>query len=338
MPFGEICGQDRAVLLLRRAWAGGRLAQAYCFAGPPGAGKRTTALALAQAVNCLAPATAGPAPDACGTCRSCRRIAAGQHPDVILVTPQEKTVITIEQVRDLAARANLRAYEGNVKVWILDPADQMQEPAANAFLKTLEEPAGRSLFILVTTAFTALLATIRSRCQEVRFDPLGDEALRTILMRHGRSAEDVAAVLPLAGGNAERALGLDVVEERARQERVVAETWGALGSVPALLEQAERIGKDRATLEAALEILLGFTRDLAVFRVGESSRRLLPTDRLAAGGRAAAGIPLSATLKIHEAQAEARRRLAVNAQPRFTAERMLLKMREAMEEKVGGPA
>ena len=340
MPFGEICGQDRPVLLLRRAWAGGRLAQAYCLAGPPGAGKRTTALALAQAVNCLAPATAGPAPDACGTCRSCRRIAAGQHPDVTLVTPQEKTVITIEQVRDLAARASLRAYEGNVKVWILDPADQMQEPAANAFLKTLEEPAGRSLFILVTTAFTALLATIRSRCQEVRFDPLGDEALRTILMRHGRSAEDVAAVLPLAGGNAERALGLDVVEERARQERVVAETWGALGSVPALLEQAERIGKDRATLEAALEILLGFTRDLAVFRVGEASRQLLPADWPAAGGRAAAaaGIPLSATLKIHEAQAEARRRLAVNAQPRFTAERMLLKMREAMGEKVGGAA
>ena len=159
-------------------------------------------------------------------------------------------------------------------------------------------------------------------------------------MRHGRSAEDVAAVLPLAGGNAERALGLDVVEERARQERVVAETWGALGSVPALLEQAERIGKDRATLEAALEILLGFTRDLAVFRVGEASRQLLPADWPAAGGRAAAaaGIPLSATLKIHEAQAEAGRRLAVNAQPRFTAERMLLKMREAMGEKVGGAA
>jgi DNA polymerase-3 subunit delta' len=208
----------------------------------------------------------------------------------------------------------------------------MQEPAANAFLKTLEEPAGRSLFILVTTAFTALLATIRSRCQEVRFDPVGDDALRTILMRHGRSAEDVAAVLPLAGGNAERALGLDVVEERARQERVVAETWGALGSLPALLEQAERIGKDRASLEAALEILLGFTRDLAVFRVGGASRQPFPADRLAAG------IPLSATLKIHEAQAEARRRLAMNAQPRFTAERMLLKMREAAEEKVGGPA
>ena len=338
MPFGEICGQDRSVLLLRRAWAGGRLAQAYCFAGPPGVGKRTAALALAQAVNCLAPVTAGPAPDACGTCRSCRRIAAGQHPDVTLVTPQEKPVITIEQVRDVALRASLRAYEGIVKVWIVDPADRMQEPAANAFLKTLEEPAGRSLFILVTTSSTALLATIRSRCQEVRFDPLGDEPLRTILMRHGRSGDDVEAALPLAGGSAERAFGLDAVEERARRERIVAETWGALVSIPALLEQAERVGKDRAGLETALEILLGFTRDLAVFRAGDASRQLVSADRRAAVERAAAGVPLPAILKIHEAQTEARRLLAVNAQPRFTAERMLLKMREAMGETVGGAA
>jgi DNA polymerase III subunit delta' len=338
MPLGEICGQERSVRLLRRAWAGGRLAQAYCFAGPPGVGKRTTALALAQAVNCLAPVTTGPTPDACGSCRSCRRIAAGQHPDVTLVAPQDKTVVTIEQVREVALRAGMRAYEANVKVWIIDPADQMQEPAANAFLKTLEEPAGRSLFILVTTASHALLATVRSRCQEVRFDPLGDEPLRTILIRHGRSAEQVEAVLPLAGGSAERALALDAVEERARQDRVVTETWGALGFIPALLEQAERVGKDRAGLETALEILLGFTRDLAVFRAGDASRQLLAIDRRAAVERAAAGVPLPVILKIHEAQAEARRLLAVNAQPRFTAERMLLKMREAMEETVGGAA
>src|SRR5512139_2104652 len=150
MPFRDLCGQDRAVSLLRRAWAGSRLAQAYCFTGPAGVGKRTTAVALAQAVNCLSPLVGAPgpgAPDACGACRACIRIAAGQHPDVTLVTPEEKTVITIDQIRGLAARASLRAYEGTGKIWILDPAHDMQEPAANAFLKTLEEPPAGSLFV-----------------------------------------------------------------------------------------------------------------------------------------------------------------------------------------------
>ena len=336
MPFAEICGQDRPVALLRRAWTGGRLAQAYCFAGPPGVGKRTAALALAQAVNCFSPVSAGPAQDACGACRACRRIAADQHPDVILVTPQEKTVITIEQVREVAARASLRAYEGNAKVWIVDPADQMQEPAANAFLKTLEEPAGRSLFILVTTAFTRLLPTIRSRCQEVRFDPLGDAALQTILMRHGRSAEEAAVAAALSGGSAERALALDAVEERARRERVVAETWGGFDSIPALLDRAERVGKDRGSLEEALDILLAFTRDAAVAGAGDACRELLPAERRAAVERMAEGIPLQAILKIHEAQMEARRALSLNAQARFTAERMLFKMRAATRGETGG--
>jgi DNA polymerase-3 subunit delta' len=134
MPLSALCGQDRAVALLRSAWTGGRLAQAYVFSGPAGVGKRTAALALAQAVNCLSPVSA-PAADACGACSACRRIAAGRHPDVMLVGPAEdKTVITIDQVRALSGQAGLRAYEGRTKVWILDPADQMQEAAANALL------------------------------------------------------------------------------------------------------------------------------------------------------------------------------------------------------------
>lgn len=330
MPFAEILGQDRAVSLLRRALSQGRLAQAYCFAGPPGVGKRTTARALAQAVNCLSATPA--AGDACGTCIACRKIAAGLHPDVTEVRPEEKTVITIDQIREVGARASLRAYEARTQVWVLDPADLMQEPAANAILKTLEEPAGASLFVLVTTAPSALLPTILSRCQAVRFDPLGERHLQEILTRHGRPPEEAAAAAALAGGSAARALALDVGEARAARDQIVEEVWGALGSLSAVLERAEGLARDRGRLDGALEILAGFTRDLAVAKVGGGAAPLLHADRRAEVEARAAACSPGALLEIYEAQVEAQRALARNANPRLAAERMLLRMRDALGE------
>ena len=329
MPLADVCGQDRAVALLRRAWAGGHLAQAYAFGGPAGVGKRTAALALAQAANCERP-SAGPLADACGVCPVCRRIAAGQHPDVTLVTPEEdKTVITIDQVRSMSGQAGLRAYEGKTKVWIVDPADQMQEAAANAFLKTLEEPAGSALFLLLTTAMSALLPTIRSRCQEVRFDPLPEPALRAILERHGRPAAEAARVAALSGGSAERALALDVEREAAAREQMVTDLWSALASLPALLDAAERLGKARSGLEEALDTVQAVTRDAAVARLGGGD--LVPDERRMLAERVLGAAPLRTVLQVHAAQADARRRLAVNAQPRFVMEHLLLAMQAAMD-------
>jgi DNA polymerase-3 subunit delta' len=336
MPFREICGQDPPVRLLRRAWAGNRLAQAYCFTGPEGVGKRTTALALAQAVNCPSPVAGPPgadAPDACGGCRACTRIAAGQHPDVTWIAPEEKTVITIDQIRAVATRAGLRAYEGSTKVWIVDPAHEMQEPAANAFLKTLEEPSPGSLFILVTAAFSALLPTIRSRCQEVRFAALGEEHLRAILARHGWTADAAAVAAAAAGGSAERALALDVDAVTAERARLVEDVWGSLDSLPALLDRAERLTKDKAGLAEAVETLVAFTRDAAVARCEACGAPSLTAERRAQVERIAGDASLTALLRVHAAQRAAQQALAWHAQPRFAAERMLLKMREAVARK-----
>jgi DNA polymerase-3 subunit delta' len=334
MTFRDILGQDRAVSRLRQAWTAGRLPQAYCFAGPPGVGKRTTAMALAQAVNCASPLAPGgetAARDACGSCLACRKVAAGIHPDVHQVRPETKAVITIDQVREVAAQAALRAYEGKAKVWILDPADLMQEPAANALLKTLEEPAGTSLFILVTTAPTALLPTIRSRCQHLQFEGLREDHLRQILTRQGRSPEDAAAAAALAAGSAERALALEVSQATVARDRIVQGVWGALSvaGLPALLDQAELLAKDRAGLERALEVLVSFSRDLAVTKVGGDAASLVHADRPADLAKLAAAYPVGVILAVYQAQVEAQRSLSRYANPRMTAERMLLKMRQA---------
>jgi DNA polymerase-3 subunit delta' len=328
MPFRDILGQDRAVARLRQAWAGHRLAQAYCFIGPAGVGRRLTALALAQAVNCLAPAGSPDLPDACGECAACRKIAAGIHPDVAVVAPEDKTVITIDQIRDVSARACLRPYEGMTKVWIVDPADQMQEPAANAFLKTLEEPTPQTLFLLLAGSAGALLPTIRSRCQEVSFAPLGDADLQAILRRRGRPAGEAEAAAALAGGSAELALALDPAEVRELQLRTVREVWDSLDSPVHVLAQAERLGKDRPSLEGALDVLARHTRALALAKAGGA--RLLPVDGRTETERQAAELSLRTILDVDDAQAEARRALARNAHPRLTAERMLLRMRQAL--------
>lgn len=332
MPLAEVIGQERALLRLRRAWAAGRLAQAYSFVGPEGVGKRKTALALAQAVNCQRP-VAGEAPDACGMCPACRKIAAGNHPDVSLVTPIEKAVIDIGQIREVTGRASRCAYEGATKVWILDPADRMQEPAANAFLKTLEEPPGAALFVLVTTTPSALLPTIRSRCQEIRFDLLGTEALAAILDRHGRPPAERAAAAALAGGSAARALELDPAGARQAKEKLLGEVWGCLGSLPALLAVGEVYGKDRESCEQLIETLQLFCRDVIIAKVGRGA--LPPTtplweDRVS---RMAASATTDAFLRIAEALRQARWGLEHNANRRLTLERMLLKMREAMPRK-----
>ena len=162
-----IQGQDRVIAQLRRAIERERVPHAYLFAGPPGAPLVDTALALAAALCCTAARGVG-----CGECDACAKIAGGIHPDVVtLVREGAAQIVPIENVRNqVIARIGLPPHEGLVRVFIVEEATAMAPPAANALLKTLEEPPARTLFVLCTTAAEQLLPTIRSRCQRVRFN------------------------------------------------------------------------------------------------------------------------------------------------------------------------
>ncbi len=159
-------GQDRVVGLLRRAIERSRVPHAYLFSGPVGAPLLDTAMALAAALNCQREKGT-----ACGECDACAKIVAGIHPDVVtLVREGAANIVPIESVRNqVIARLGLPPHEADVRVFIVEEATAMAPPAANALLKTLEEPPGRTLFVLCTTAPEQLLPTIRSRCQRVRF-------------------------------------------------------------------------------------------------------------------------------------------------------------------------
>lgn len=187
MPFRTIAGHSRLLSLLARVIARDSMPPAVLLAGPPGVGKRLTAVAIAQAINCLQPQSSKRFErDACGECASCRRIARGTHPDVIVVEPGDTGAIKIEQLRDVIDRSQYRPFEGRRRVVIIDEADAAGPDAQSALLKTLEEPPSASVFILVSSMADALLPTVLSRCPRLRFSPLTPNEVATVLIQdHG---------------------------------------------------------------------------------------------------------------------------------------------------------
>jgi DNA polymerase III subunit delta' len=272
MNFSDIAGHDRPVSILMRTLTNGTLAHAYLFSGAEGIGKKMTALALAAAVNC---AHRGP-DGGCGECPSCRKVASGGHPDVHLLTPDGEE-IKIDQVRQMQADLSLRPFEGTKKTLIVDFAERMNAASSNAFLKTLEEPPGDTLIILVTAMPQSLLPTIRSRCQEMRFQPLPRHTLaRALARKRGISDGDAWFLAALAQGSMGRGLEMDAEQEKAERDRLM-DLWEGFSrlSVGEALALAESYAKDRERLDRLIEIGVECLRDALVYRETGDDRLLV---------------------------------------------------------------
>jgi DNA polymerase-3 subunit delta' len=212
--FTQVLGQPLAIDTLRRAYASDRLPHGLLFAGPIGVGKNLTARALATLFLCEKPnpATASP----CGSCDSCTLMAAGNHPDyhsvyrhLIRLTKDTNKAkeLSIDVVRQyLVAPANLKASMNRGKVFVVEEADLMNAAAQNSMLKTLEEPAARTLIILLTDQPNALLPTIRSRCQLIPFAPLDTALVAQQLAARGIDPQTAADAADLAEGSIGQAL------------------------------------------------------------------------------------------------------------------------------------
>jgi DNA polymerase III subunit delta' len=181
-----------------------RLPHALLISGVPGTGKTPFARHFAQLALCHRPESGQP----CGGCSSCTQFRAGSHPDYRYVTiPEDKTVITIAQVRELIADLSLTSQHGGRKVALVEPADAMNAASANALLKTLEEPGAGTLLILVSARPARLPATIRSRCQMLRMLPPTSDLSMGWLNQHA-PRKDWPVLLGLAGGGPLAALQL----------------------------------------------------------------------------------------------------------------------------------
>jgi DNA polymerase-3 subunit delta' len=272
VPFSHILGQDAAVATISAALRRGRVHHAYRFEGPDGTGKEMAAFALAQALVCV-----GGDPLGCGRCDACERAVKLSerpktpiHPDVTVVEKNlyppetigrsrgELTEISVDQIRTIVlAHAAYPPHEGRARVFIVRRAEELSVGAANALLKTLEEPRQGTHFILISSRGDRLLNTIRSRTLPVRFGPLPDEVVRGVLVRNKVPEETHALVIELAAGSASLALELADAERTAARDAFVA---GVLGAVDArdlgnAVQLSEGGDKDKAALREDLRAL-----------------------------------------------------------------------------------
>lgn len=214
MSLEDVLGQDKALTRLRSYLASGKLPPAFLFSGPAGVGKTLAAVQFAKALNC-----GEEKEDCCDECRSCESADRGIDPDFHWVNAKYQATlldeeeakqrsIKIETVRHLIRDLEMRSMEGRWKVAVLENAQTLVSAAANAMLKTLEEPPPRTLWILVTHRPWELLMTIRSRCQRVPFMPLPEALIVKLVEKNGFSKSEAAAAAPLAEGSVGRALKL----------------------------------------------------------------------------------------------------------------------------------
>lgn len=212
MSFSDIRDQTVSVRLLRNSIERERIPNGLLLWGPSGVGKYLAALQMAKAVNCTEPGA-----DPCDTCLSCRKVDSGNHPDLFTVSPVKKSrIIDVAAIDTLIEMASLRPYEGAWRVFLILEAERMRGPAQNHLLKTLEEPPGQSLFILISEQPQLLMPTIRSRCQAIRFGGLTPKTVQELLVQHRALDEEEAhAIAAVSQGQMSRAF--DLVDSDRRE-------------------------------------------------------------------------------------------------------------------------
>jgi DNA polymerase-3 subunit delta' len=332
-----VAGQESAVAILTRAVEHERVAHAYLFTGPTHVGKTLAALQFAQLLNCTGEA----AP--CGRCRQCEKVASMTHADVELVriggicdendhkhAADDSRDIRICQIRRLERVVSRAAYEGRYRVLIIEPAEAMNEATANALLKTLEEPPDHVVLILVTDREEMLLPTIRSRARRIGFAGQPPALIeRTLRTRWDVDPQRAAQLARLSGGRMGWAVLAMHDESVLEQRREALDRAQALASAPLAerfawaAETGGRYTKDRAGVQATLEVWQAWWRDILLMAAGRESQAV-HRDRLDTLRPLAAQCDVPAAVRALRGIAEARQQLVENASPVLALEMMTL--------------
>jgi DNA polymerase III subunit delta' len=267
MPWSDVVGHDAVLQKLLSAHARGRLGHAFLFVGPTGVGKRRFAYEFAAALLC----ERSPGPlSACGHCQACVQIFANTHPDVVTVrTPEDKHELPVEVVRGLCRQMAMRPSRGSRMIGIVEDADDFNEESANCFLKTLEEPAPGSVLMLLATGSEKQLPTILSRTQMLRFLPLSQADMTTVLHKNGITNPAVLERgIRLGQGCPGQALALSDADlwsfRTAFLENLTSARPDPVALTKLMMESIDKAGKDsslqRARSSFVLQLVVDFLR------------------------------------------------------------------------------
>ena len=322
--FEEIRGNTPLVEQLRRSAASGRSSHAYLFLGGAGAGKRLIANTFARALQCEGEKRP------CDSCKSCHAFNHGNHPDVIYFQPLKNgKTYTIEDVRkQLLETVDLKPFQYEKKIYIIEKADTLNIQSQNALLKTLEEPPAHAVFLLLAERAEAFLPTILSRVVVMKIRPLSAETIADYLMQAGHLAEESHILSAYAQGRIGQALEL-VEDEGFREMR--QDILGKLEVLPSMSEgDAYLLAKDLEGYKndlRFLDIMELWYRDLLTAKSLREEGYLIQRDKKDAIFRAAKE-PAALLAKKAAAVRTARMRLAQNANFRLTMEVMLMDLKE----------
>lgn len=266
----------------------------------------------------------------CGTCRSCRKIDSGNHPDIIRIDPAGQ-FIRIDQIRTLCDILSMKPYEADTRVVIIRCAHTMNPSASNALLKMLEEPPARTMLILTALQTTDLLPTIVSRCQHIRFNPIPRNTLTGFLhTEHGVDTDRARVIAAMANGSMTRAVDM-ATTDWVHQRNWLIEASGldqpakmVSQQTAVLLAFTEKLARERKTLPSRLEMLKFWLRDLIIFPF--EPNRIINIDLKESIAHAAGQLPLPALMIGYQAIQQAEKNLQANANVRLTLEDMMFKL------------
>lgn len=319
MPFSDIVGQSGSITVLRRSLAVGKVAHAYLFDGVEGCGKKKTALAFIEAVFCGKE-------EGCGNCHSCRKMSALQHPDLHLVEP-DGSFIKIDQIRELQRELAYRPFEAPKKACIIDAADRLNPAAGNALLKTLEEPPGNALMILLTANVGSVLPTILSRCQRLHFPALSEATIEEYLCKNGSEPESARIAASLAGGSLKKALETDNETALAERKTFLARTFSfSLREIAPLFTAAEELAADKEKAMEMLELVAAFMRDILLLQRG--CQEVVNGDLLPLLQREAVQCSPQLAMERIQQVFEARQAMLRNVNPRLALEVLFMRLAE----------
>ena len=271
LSFANLKGQHSAISYLKAGLESGRISHAYIFSGPDGVGKRITAINFAKALNCDDIKSG----ESCDQCPSCKKIDSSKHPDIYILSPEEEGgSIKIEDVRAVIKDVYLKPFEAKRKVYIIEAAQKLKHEAANALLKTLEEPPADSVIILLTENIKALLHTIVSRSQIVKFFPLKLKEVQNILVKDYSLAEDDAHILShLSGGM----LGLAL---KFKEDDLLAKRSLLIDRISSgLKDDFDFDDVPKEDIKMYLDMMLAWYRDIINMKIGAGDDMLVNIDK-----------------------------------------------------------